>query len=184
MNKTILSLLVFIAISAGINAQNSEATLPSREFQAGIGDAMSIYGNFLGNELYMSSPTLSLSYHQRINSWLWYGATLAYNANHYNDYNLKIKQNIRTLSFAPSLRFSYVNKPNLLMYSGLQAGFSWQKFYNTDIDGKLDNQYSNQIWFLGQATAFGITFGKDFFIGGEVGFGHKGILNFVAGYRF
>jgi hypothetical protein len=76
---------------------------------------------------------------------------------------------------APVIRFSYINKNKLMMYSELAAG--------------LALMLENNKWTVGnipyfQATFFGISYGKNLYIGGEIGVGFRGFLNLNVGYKF
>ena len=205
MKKVIL--LLFMAVCINVNAQTEnkkveDNSLPNNELQLEFGEGMFIlnhYVNGFANTKFSEmknnlSPTLSLSFHKRANKWLWYGASLSYQNNYrsiyyitdYGDgdvyYNF-LYDNVKTFAFAPSVRFSYVNKENLTMYSGAQLGMSYQKCTRKYPENSFYNK-ANIVNVFYQATLFGISYGKKFYIGGEIGYGNKGLLNLTAGYRF
>jgi hypothetical protein len=77
--------------------------------------------------------------------------------------------------------FSYVNKPNVRMYSGVGLGIMVD-FGRATMDG---NHYGdNKLWPGGQLTFMGIRYGRAF--GGffEFGFGSYGIINAGLSYKF
>lgn len=197
MKKLILLLLV--VLSANVNAQTESKnragnSLPNNMFQLEMGESGRFFANVLfknnaGVDIGDISPTFSLSYHNRILPWLWMGTTISYNQEAsvtsmtFTDGRLVDFENFRTmhqLSFAPSIRFSYFDRHNLFMYSGIQFGMRWERdqLYVGGI-GRV-----NYFGMFAQLTLFGFTYGKNFFIGGEIGFGNKGVLNFTTGYRF
>ena len=67
------------------------------------------------------------------------------------------------------------------MYSGGQIGMCWSRGAMPEWSNEGKVNYT--VMFM-QATLFGITYGEKFYLGGEIGFGNKGIFNFTAGYRF
>jgi hypothetical protein len=94
-------------------------------------------------------------------------------------YKSKIKY---CLVFAPEIRFSYLNKKKIILYSALSGGVGFETGFNS--------RYANypQIVPYFHITYFGfsINFGENYniFLGGEVGAGYKGFFNFHGGYRF
>ncbi len=192
--------LLFVILATAYNAFAQEgANLPQREIQIEIGEAQNIlpisniykYSNIMGDTTSIQralSPVLAITHHRQINPKWWYGVSVAY----YNlsqratgkDNNVLYYSETKANEFAiiPSVKFSYCNKDWLQMYSGLQAGMSFAFGKTTYSTGNVSS--GSSLSFFGQLTAFGINYGKDFYIGAEIGFGHKGVLNFVAGYRF
>ena len=189
MKKVTLLLLLIICVSAiyaQTDSNKTSSNLPKNEFQVGMGDALMSLGlinkDFAeANDL---SPAFSLSFHSRIKSWLWFGVSFVYlrqgNGVFTVDNTYFFSGNANMIALMPSIRFSYINKANLLLYSGGQIGVYWCSYERPiAFDSKL-----NEINLFGQITALGFTYGKNFYIGAEIGFGGKGIFNFVAGYRF
>jgi len=190
-----LILLLFTAVFINANAQTESTkiagnSLPKHELQFEMGDAMQSI-RFIDRDMSIdSSPSFSLSYHNRVLNWLWIGASVSYSEigwatgmtfidNRLVEYeNFGIEHNF---AFVPSIRFSYYNRPHLTMYSGLQFGMRWHRgaMPEWSSEGRV-----NYIGMFAQLTLFGITYGETFFIGGEIGMGNKGFFNFTAGYRF
>jgi len=133
---------------------------------------------FVSNE--NSVPSVSLSYYHRIKKWLWIGAVLNFNNVTSSSEVLDLEgneqvNNYNCFGIAPTVRFSYVNKPNFLLYSALAVG--------------VETIYQERKWSMAtvpyfQGTLIGISYGKNLYFGGELGAGFKGILNVNVGYRF
>ena len=191
--KKYFVLLLFVSLKFVVYAQTESSkttnnSLPQNELQVEIGESLCLLGLFdiIGNNF---SPTFSLSYHNRALKRLWIGASLGYNQD--GDYtymetidgvviDMKNFTRIHRLSLVPSIRFSYFDRKNLTMYLGGHVGMCWLNYTNP----KFNHGRVNELNLFVQLTAFGISYGKNFYIGGEIGFGHKGLFNFTAGYRF
>lgn len=196
--KKVFLLIAILAMAYNAFAQE-DTNLSKREIQIEIGDAQNLlpisiykYSNIMGDTTSIMralSPVISITHHRQINPKWWYGVSVAYR-NLYQrsegkEKNVLYYSEAKTNEFAiiPSVKFSYCNKDWLQMYSGLQAGMSFAFGKIAYSTGRISSGTSS-LCFFGQLTAFGINYGKDFYIGAEIGFGHKGVLNFVAGYRF
>ena len=142
----------------------------------------------------MYYTNISFAYMYRPMKWFWVGGSFInyfgnktnydwreyYPDGSYHDFE-KSKRKFCTAIDA-EIRFSYLNKKSVILYSGLTFGVGYE-------DG-LDSQWATfpRIFFHGQYTLFGIScnFGekKKGFIGGEFGVGLKGFLSIHGGYRF
>lgn len=190
--KKIFLFVILLAASSGVFAQENEKVLLQRELQVEIGESAIM--QLLSGE--NTSPTISVTHNRRINEKWWYGVSAAYSCNSVHNlvytgtiYKEGTFQSINVLrsnndvfSIAPAIKFSYYNAERVQMYSGLQAGISLISGKNLYVDGRTVAGSTMSFFF--QLTAFGINYGKDFYIGAEAGFGYKGVLNLVAGYRF
>ena len=190
--KKIFLFVILLAASSGVFAQENEKVLPQRELQVEIGESAIM--QLLSGE--NTSPTISVTHNRRINEKWWYGVSAAYSRNSVHNLvytgtfykegtSLSInvlRSNNDVFSIAPAIKFSYYNAERVQMYSGLQAGISLISGKNLYVDGRTVAGSTMSFFF--QLTAFGINYGKDFYIGAEAGFGYKGVLNLVAGYRF
>ena len=190
--KKIFLFVILLAASSGVFAQENEKVLPQRELQVEIGESAIM--QLLSGE--NTSPTISVTHNRRINGKWWYGVSAAYSRN--SAHNLVytgtiykegtfqsinvLRSNNDVFTIAPAIKFSYYNAERVQMYSGLQAGISLISGKNLYVDGCTVAGSTMSFFF--QLTAFGINYGKDFYIGAEAGFGYKGVLNLVAGYRF
>ena len=190
--KKIFLFAILLAAASGVFAQENEKVLPQRELQVEIGESAIM--QLLSGE--NTSPTISVTHNRRINEKWWYGVSAAYSRN--SAHNLVytgtiykegtfqsinvLRSNNDVFTIAPAIKFSYYNAERVQMYSGLQAGISLISGKNLYVDGRTVAGSTMSFFF--QLTAFGINYGKDFYIGAEAGFGYKGMLNLTAGYRF
>ena len=122
----------------------------------------------------------SISYHYRLTNWFWFGCcfnTIPTGDGHYVpiDYNIQY-------SIAPSIRFSYLNRPNATLYSGLSTGVGVLEKEGDWVYYERSRQLTAGIFF--QLTVFGFSVGEKFFVGGEIGVGFKGLWCANVGYRF
>ncbi|MDR1591758.1 MAG: hypothetical protein LBS16_02590 [Prevotellaceae bacterium] len=127
---------------------------------------------------------LSLSYYYHPAKWFWVGGW-AYGAATSGGevYDAHTDKLLRTndcfmLSIAPAVRFSYLNRKAVTLYSGLAFGFS---FLWTDTGV---NNTGFELLPASQVTFFGVSFGKKLFGNVELGIGMKGIISAGIGYRF
>ena len=129
------------------------------------------------------------SYMYRVARWLWVGANINwqfssdiehyYLREYYTDKSFKdfdITKRTHFFAIAPELRLSYLNKKWTTLYSSLSAGYGVQTGVHKSEDTCLNITFLGGNWYLGSK--------QNFFVGGEVGVGFKGILILHAGYRF
>ena len=193
--KKIFLFVILLAASSGVFAQENEKVLPQRELQVEIGEALNLWYLISPESPNQYSvdrcifPAFSLTYNHKINQKWWYGISAIYNYNreelfdNKDSYHLSVyRSNNHVFAAAPAIKFIYCNTETLQMYSGLQAGISLITAKIIRSKGEVSN--GTNIGFWGQLIAFGINYGKDFYIGAEAGFGYKGMLNLTAGYRF
>ncbi len=136
-----------------------------------------------------ATPVFSFNYHYRLTKWLWAGAMVnyAYYRDHtdytYQVYNMRW---MHCITLMPELRFSYLNRPHVTLYSAVATGvtlFVGHENPSWEI-------YDGQWWKLStfptfQLTAFGIRAGGERLFGTfETGFGIKGIVSGGIGYAF
>ena len=78
----------------------------------------------------------------------------------------------------PDVRFSYLNRPHVTLYSGIALGVM--------LDHVKAREYQGTQAFLGyQLTAFGVKAGGNHWFGNvELGIGQKGIVSAGFGYQF
>ncbi len=193
--KKIFLFVILLAASSGVFAQENEKVLPQRELQVEIGEALNLWYLISPESPNQYSvdrcifPAFSLTYNHKINQKWWYGISAIYNYNREELFDNKdsyhsfvYRSNNHVFAAAPAIKFIYCNTETLQMYSGLQAGISLITAKIIRSKGEVSN--GANIGFWGQLIAFGINYGKDFYIGAEAGFGYKGMLNLTAGYRF
>lgn len=130
------------------------------------------------------TQAISVSYTNEIKRWLALSINGAYsgvlqNERDTNYNNIVSKYRKHRISVFPMVRFTYLNRPMIRLYSaaGLGFGMTSEKW--------SDNNYKkNKTFIEGQATFFGVSVGKTFFASWELGVGAMGIFTMGAGYRF
>ena len=156
---------------------------------------------------YHFTPVVSLDYHYRAVKWFWLGLTTGYSFMKEKLYVGNVVSpdafywNCKEHHFLimPSLRFSYLNRPHVTLYSGLAVGVLINRGnrYYGDLSGlpefvpaawgflpaELPNHTSAGSAF--QLTAFGVKAGAKHWFGSfEAGVGIKGFVNLGVGYEF
>jgi hypothetical protein len=143
------------------------------------------------------SPVISGSYYYRVTPWFWVGLSMNYA--HYTK-NIKVRyawddpsamrvegtRSYHLLGIMPDIRFSYLNRPHVTLYSGLSIGV------NLHIPGKYEGNetykdyYPDPLFYSAfQATLFGVKAGGSHWFGSfELGAGYKGIASLGVGYEF
>ena len=197
-------LLCFFAVTA--QEQDNWNGLPRQEVSLGIGDCTMAslhcgyqYGFFnccyqdpinfddlTGTPTYHSdyyaTPLFTTHYLFRITKFLWLGGNvnmMGVFGNIYDGTNdMKIGA-YRETQFAimPEIRFSYLNKKYVTLYSGFSTGYVLTAGHNGD-ETFVKHGIVNQI------TWFGVSAGHKWFGFAELGLGYKGFVNAGFGYRF
>lgn len=138
--------------------------------------------NFFNTEIIgmKSLPTLSLNYHYRMAKWCWIGYSFNYTHSYHEEYDLVYDNHY---NFMVDLRFSYLNRKNITLYSGFGLGLSSMKTSNVLIfsfNGPVSPYNSYTTY---QLTALGLKLGhKNWFGTLELGAGYKGYVLLGAGY--
>ena len=144
------------------------------------------------------TPVFSLDYHYRATKWFWLGLTAGYNYYQekgdalYVGYifpeNSTWQYKEHHFLIMPSLRFSYLNRPHLTLYSGLAVGLyikHGREYFDDDCLIQPITADHNRVFSAFQLTAFGLKAGAKHWFGSfEAGFGIKGIVNLGVGYEF
>ena len=199
MKKIVLLSMLLVCFSAAGFAQDEEQdwrqVFPRNEFSIGIGDPAfanlqrgSIWEKLLwchfdryqsdnlGNWFdpgtyhsnYIATCPISLGYMYRLRKFLWLGA---------RDDSFLYNHTETQIAFLPAVRFSYLNKKYVTLYSGLSTGF----LLNFEKENGSTDVYFHPTF---QLTAFGVSVGRKFFGYTEVGLGYKGFITAGIGYRF
>ena len=189
---------------------NDNKTLSRHEFRLGVSDPLGFTylrelfaSPILGEPIEGVSPTkqiftpvFSLDYHYRASKWFWLGLTTGYNfyKEKGNVGNIGMPENPtwqykeHHFLIMPSLRFSYLNRPHLTLYSGLSVGLyiKYGREYRDD-DCLIQSITAEYIRMFSafQLTAFGLKAGAKHWFGSfELGAGIKGFANLGVGYEF
>ena len=138
------------------------------------------------------TPVFSMDYHYRASKWFWLGLTAGYNLYKEKGYgepeNLTWQYKEHHILIMPSLRFSYLNRPHLTLYSGLSVGLyikHGREYRDDDCLIRPITTDHNRVFSAFQLTAFGLKAGAKHWFGSfELGAGIKGFVNFGVGYEF
>ena len=131
----------------------------------------------------ISTCALNLSFHVRLCKWFWLGVTASYIGWYTPIYSavtgLRVGSNdTHNFLLTPTVRFSWLNKELVTLYSGLGVGFGF-----IQQDRYSQNSYLN-FALGGQVTAVGVQVGKRWYGSAEVGIGSQGFLRLGFGYHF
>ena len=190
--KRITLIAVILLPTLVLNAQEKSADqifFPKHEVKISYGDALNANQEW---ETYYAG-NLSVSYSYRCLKWLWFGINAVnyfgkiknyyvreYDMkNNYSDYHYKTKDS--GFGLLPEVRFSYKNKDYVTFYSGIAIGYSLIKNHPNGLSN-LEGKTMVQVTYFGWSFYFDKN--QNFFMGGELGTGVRGILNVHAGYRF
>ena len=201
---------------------NADKLLSRHEFRLGVSDHFGFlyrwtrqYTTFdYGGERvsctsadYHFTPVISLDYHYRATKWFWLGLSTSYSFMKEKLYVGNVVSpdafywNCKEHHFLimPSLRFSYLNRPHVTLYSGIAVGVlinRGNRYYGNlselpefvpaawgFVPAELPDHTSAGSAF--QLTAFGLKAGGNHWFGSlELGAGIKGFVNLGVGYEF
>ena len=153
---------------------------------------------------FRSTPVFSLSSHYRVAKWFWIGLSLSYA--YYTDQQSHLyesgetglcERNFHTLAVMPDIRFSYLNRPHLTLYSALSVGMA--RFFGETTSTNVIYPEHRRPWFsdsiyrdhepslfsMLHVTLFGVKAGYRHWFGSlELGAGYKGLGSIGVGYEF
>ena len=197
---------------------NANKSFYRHEFRLGVSDHFGFVfhrefgGDAVGENLsntvctdLLYTPVFSFDYHYRAAKWFWLGLSTGYGfykESHYPDgivspdlrYWLCKQHNFLIM---PSLRFSYLNRPHITLYSGLDIGLLIVRRTPERMNQFVDEGWSpdddtsdwphnrTNVFSAFQLTAFGVKAGAKHWFGSlELGAGIKGFVNLGVGYEF
>ena len=156
------------------------------------------------NEDFFSTPVFSLSSHYRLTKWFWLG--LSFSVADYrdpekiqngSDFIASCNREYYTIAIMPEVRFSYLNRPHLTLYSALSVGYA--QFFGTEecfdvtypenrhpwfSDG-IDRDFAPTQFSMLHVTLLGVKAGWRHVFGSlELGAGYKGFGSVGIGYEF
>lgn len=207
----VIILLIICSLPAMSQRKEKVAFTPEHEFRLGIGAfPVMTFFNYYSSHTYLNygntilttneyndatqyySPrtitgSISGGYTYNVLRWLSVGATFSYIGDFQNKYDRITNQkseefNSNNFILTPMVRFNYLNKPLIRLYSQIGIGASLIR-KKLMYDG---SQYSSSLWGLtGQITFLGVAVGKQVFGFTEIlGTGSQGTLVVGVGYRF
>ena len=171
----------------------------------GYYDSPPYYGNnydwfspIVGNKAQKFVGSFSLSYYHRLKKWFWLGGTASITTTFGGQsFDVQTKEplgsfNSTYFGFAPAIRFSYLNRKNVTLYSGLSLGLACifeadSKIYSYYGDSNYKDygkRIHTRLHLYQQFTFFGVSFGNKIFGNVELGVGNKGIFSVGLGYKF
>ncbi|MBO4382268.1 MAG: hypothetical protein J5799_04930 [Bacteroidales bacterium] len=132
-------------------------------------------------------PVFSFNYHYRIAKWFWIGGLTTFSGVH-NTWRDRLTDESTGhgkelfWSLMPDIRFSYLNRKHVTLYSGIGAGM-FLSHYKDHVYG--NDTPHNQVSLGFQLTAFGVKAGSNHWFGDlELGMGYKGFVSAGFGYDF
>lgn len=131
---------------------------------------------------YVATCPIFVGYMYRLRKFLWLGGSVSYmgvfgKVFDARDDSFLYNHTETQIAFLPTVRFSYLNKKYVTLYSGLSTGF----LLNFEKNDGSTNVYFHPTL---QVTAFGVSAGRKFFGYTEIGWGYEGFITAGIGYRF
>ena len=210
--KKLFLLLTITLLAFSLHAQEEPSwkeTMPRHDLQFGIGDPALLFvadGNIgwgcrwddqsaddwftndTYNALTLAIPTLNFEYRYRLAKWFWLGAAFSYTTilDHWNDCvtgDPVARTSRHFITLMPSVRFSWLNKKYITLYSGLSMGCTIAP--GSDYYQNRNRIYkTTDVYFAGQLTCVGIQGGKNWYGFAETGIGTQGFIKVGFGYKF
>lgn len=188
--KRVLFIITILFCISTLQAQK-DTLFYKHEVRASLSDATLSFLWLQEDYCYLN---FSVSYFYRPVKWFWvgghfinsFGKKLDYQWREYGtDGSIKdfSKSKIKYCAvLAPEIRFSYLNRKSIILYSALSAGLGIEDGYD-----KRYHEYPRAFFYF-HLSYFGLNcnFGKNknIFLGTEFGLGYKGFVQIHGGYRF
>ena len=153
---------------------------------------------------FRSTPVFSLSSHYRVAKWFWVGLSLSYA--YYTDQQSHLyesgetglcERKFHTLAVMPDIRFSYLNRPNVTLYSAFSLGAArfigetnssnliYPEHRHPWFSDALNQDHEPTLFSMLHVTLFGLKASYKHFFGSlELGAGYKGLGSVGVGYEF
>ena len=198
-----------LSLSAQEDTPSWKETLQRHDIQIGIGDpilpaiASGHYiifrgcytdydrtaANWFSPDTYKgiySTPNISIGYKYRLAKWFWLGATVSYTGMYDVNYDRVTNEKLSTqsdhiITIMPSVRFSWLNKKYVTLYSGLSLGYALDLYQRKSATDPY-TECSHGAGF--QLTAVGVHVGRKWYGFTEVGIGFQGFIQAGFGYNF
>lgn len=209
MKKTLIVVLLALSVSCAFAQERETEELDWRnelqrhEVGLGIGDCAlaKVYRpNFFSQNhtlqdawftdmsynhgpVYSTCP-ISFHYLYRVAKFLWLGGEFTYCGMFSENFSTVDMSSLghyqeNYLTIMPTIRFSYLNKKYVTLYSGISTGVL------VGIYGENNTHPAYaKAHFAGQLTAFGVSAGNKWFGFTEIGVGYNGFIRAGFGYRF
>ena len=175
-----------IGVSAGPISLTGSVIYGSIGFWSALGGSIShkpiemqLYGEY------------GLHYYYQIKPWCQVGVKTLVECAKLTHYSDTLRTTITAVdryalaSFMPSVRFTYLNRPWVRLYSGLELGFAYFWSGTTSYErGKENADKNNNFLFAFNVTAFGVKKKKKFFGMFELNAGYDSMITVGIGARF
>lgn len=147
----------------------------------------SLGGYILRNSVYydygMRTGAFNFTYSYRFRRWFELSGVFTYSGYVRPHYDIvtterKYTEHSYRLSLMPYVRFVWLYREMVRLYSGIGIGVS---YVVNDTKGRYDDAYASVC---GSLTPFGIAVGRDFYGFGEFSIGTSGVIQIGIGYRF
>lgn len=157
--------------------------LPRHELMLSLSDPSPLSILFSGLSK-SALPTLSLSYHYRVAKWCWIGGSLGHT--HLRSHTMP-ERNDEHFNLLAELRFSYLNRKHVTLYSGFGLGIGFMvghPYKQIDL-ATYEERVPHYHYSSLQLTAIGVSAGAEHWFGtAELGFGARGFATLGVGYAF
>ena len=208
--KRIFLILMLVSMGISLSAQEEtpswKETLQRHDIQIGIGDPLlpalatghviSFFpfhersaADWFRPDAYKGiywTPNISVGYKYRLAKWFWLGATVSYTGFYDVSYDRVTNEKLSTqsdhiITIMPSVRFSWLNKKYVTLYSGLSLGYALDIYHANYPDMRYTGCGHGALF---QLTAVGVHVGREWYGFTEIGFGIQGFINAGFGYNF
>ena len=209
--KRLFLFLIIVSLGWNLSAQKDtlswKQTLKRHDIQIGIGDPIlpAIATGHIKSHLdYYYEPTasdwfspdayrcvfwtpnISVGYKYRLAKWFWLGATVSYTGLYdvYYDRitNKKVSsESDHIITIMPSVRFSWLNKEIVTLYSGLSVGYAIDIYHSNYLYPRYTDCEHGAFF---QLTAVGVHVGRKWYGFAEIGMGIQGFFQAGFGYNF
>ncbi len=130
-----------------------------------------------------STWAFSVGYFYSVYKWLHVGATVSYHNVSREKFETVTRRSVSKmhrnyLSVIPTVRFSYLNRPHVRLYTAIGVG------YCAAMVRDFDRRRSSESFTAYDITFFGISAGGRLFGSAEVGMYTAGYIKMAIGYRF
>lgn len=160
-----------------------DTDLPRHELMLSLSDPSPLSILFSGLSK-SALPTLSLSYHYRAAKWCWIGGSLGHT--HLGSHTMP-ERNDEHFNLLAELRFSYLNRKHVTLYSGFGLGIGFMvghPYKQIDL-ATYEERVPHYHYSSLQLTAIGVSAGAEHWFGtAELGFGARGFATLGVGYAF
>lgn len=208
--KKLFLILIIVSLGWSLSAQEDTLSwkqqLQRHDIQIGIGDPSlpalatghvislrPLYGrsaaDWFSPDSYKGiywTPNISVGYKYRLAKWFWLGATVSYTGLYDVYYDRVTNEKVSTqsdhiISIMPSVRFSWLNKKYVTLYSGLSVGYALDIYQGKSATDPYIG-YGHGFGF--QLTAVGVHVGRKWYGFTEIGVGMQGFIQAGFGYNF